>query len=386
MRPPRRPGAPRRAVSRRDFLVQGARLTGGLAVGGSFLAACGGDRGAARQAATDAAETVRISNWPLYIGPTTLADFEKATGIHAEYTEDVNDNNEYFARIEEPLRRGQSIDRDIVVLSDWMVARVMRRGWCQPLDDSRFPNKARLVADLENVSYDPGHRYTMPWMSGMTGLAYNLRRTGRDITSVADLLDPRFRGQVTMLTEMRDTIGLFMLLDGKSPEHATAADVDAACARIERYRRNDQIRAFTGNEYTEDLASGNIAIAMSWSGDAAGLAADNPDLRFAIPKEGGMRFNDCMFVPVTSDRLGAAMAWMNFVYDPEVSARIVEVTLTTSPVQGTGAVLQRLAPELARNPLVNPPDELRARLHDFRALTDDEEQAFGRQFLHAMGL
>ena len=274
----------------------------------------------------------------------------------------------------------------MVVLTDWIVARMIRRGYCTPLDDSRFPHKARLLASLMDVSYDPGHKYSVPWLSGMTGFAYNVRKTGREITSVADILDPRYKGQVTMLTEMRDTVGLFMLLQGKDPARATAADVDSACAVVEQARRSGQVRAFTGSEYTEDLASGNIAIAMAWSGDAEGLAGDNPDLRFVVPREGGMLFSDCMFVPATSRRMDLAMAWMNFVYDPEVSARIVEATLCISPVQGTGAVLERIAPELARRPLVNPPDELRTRLHDFRALSDDEEQAFGRRFLHAIGV
>ncbi len=366
-------------IDRRRFLGRTARAAGGLAFAGSFLAACGGgDEGSA-------ASTVRVSNWPLYIAPTTAADFEKATGIRADYTEDINDNAEYFAKIAAPLQQGQDIGRDVVVLTDWLAARMIRLGYCAPLEDALFPNKANLREELRDPAFDPGRRYTVPWLSGMVGIGYDPRRTGRDLTSVADLFDPALKGQVTMVTEMRDTLGLIMLGQGRDPAHATQADVEAACATVAKYRENGQIRAFTGNDYAADLASGNIAAAIAWSGDIQGLAGDNPDLRFVVPAEGGMRFTDNMLVPKTSDRLPQAMAWMNYVYQPAVSAKIVEATLYLSPVEGADAELAKIAPELAASPLVNPPPALRDRLHVFRTLSDDEDQAYNRLFQAAIG-
>ncbi len=378
-----------RAISRRQFVGRAARAAGGLAAGGSFLAACAGERtGAGAGAAGDSASarTVRISNWPLYVDSATVPLFEKATGIHVDYTEDVSDNNAYFAKVAPALAQRHSIDRDIVVLTDWMVTRLIRLGYCAPLDDRAFPNKSRLVDDLRNVAFDPGRRYSMPWMSGMTGLAYNRSKTGRDLTSMRDLFDPAFKGRVTMQTEVRDTLGLVMLYQGVAPERATDADVAAACALVTRYRKNGQIRAFTGTEYAEDLASGNIAVAIGWSGDVAGLAGDNLDLRFVVPEEGGLLFSDCMFIPVTSTRVDAAMAWMNYVYQPAVSARIVEATRYISPVKGTGAELAKTDPTLSADPLVNPGPALRARLHDFRPLNDDEERRYTEMFYQAMGV
>ena len=373
-------------ITRRQFLERSARVAGGLAAGGSLLAACAGGRAGPPADSSAGANTVRVSNWPLYVDSETPALFQKATGVHLDYTEDVSDNNAYFAKVADPLAHRQSIDRDIVVLTDWMVNRLIRLGYCAPLDDRRFPNKSRLVDDLRNVAFDPGRKYSMPWMSGMTGLAYNRAKTGRDLTSLADIFDPAFKGRVTMQTEVRDTLGLIMLYQGVAPERATDADVAAACAVVERYRKNGQIRSFTGTDYAEDLATGNIAIAMGWSGDVAGLAGDNLDLRFVVPKEGGLLFSDCMFIPVTSNRVDAAMAWMNYVYQPEVSARIVEATRYISPVKGTGAALAKTDPALAADPLVNPPAELRARLHDFRPLDDAEERRYTEMFYRAMGV
>ena len=378
----------RQALSRRRFLTSSALAAGGLALGGNLLASCGGKEGGSSAAGPrggGAGGAVRISNWPLYIDPKTVPDFEKATGIKVEYNEDVNDNSEFFAKIDEPLKRNQSIDRDIVVLTDWMAGRLIVLGYAAALDDSKFPNKANLVDNLRDVSFDPGRKYSVPWVSGMAGLGYNPKKTGRELTSIEDIFDPKFKGQVTMLTEMRDSLGLVMLALGRDPAKATQADAKAACERIKKARESGQIRKFTGNDYAEDLAAGNIAIAFAWSGDIQGLSADNPDLKWLAPKEGAMLYSDNMLIPKTSDRQDQALAFMNYVYEPAHSAQIIKEAPYISPVKGTGEELAKIAPELASSPLVNPPEELRARLHVFKALTDAEDTEFNRLFQDAIG-
>jgi spermidine/putrescine transport system substrate-binding protein len=379
----------RQALSRRRFLTSSALAAGGLALGGNLLASCGGKEaargGEAAAGGGGAGGAVRISNWPLYIDPKTVPDFEQATGIKVEYNEDVNDNAEFFAKIDEPLKRNQSIDRDIVVLTDWMIARLIVLGYAAPLDDSKFPNKANLVDNLRDVSFDPGRKYSVPWVSGMAGLGYNPKKTGRELTSINDIFDAKFKGQVTMLTEMRDTLGLVMLALGREPAKASQADAQAACARIKKARESGQIRKFTGNDYAEDLAAGNIAIAFAWSGDIQGLSADNPDLKWLAPKEGAMLYSDNMLIPKTSDRQDQALAFMNYVYDPAHSAQIIAEAPYISPVKGAGEALAKIAPELAKSPLVNPPEDLRARLHVFKALSDAEDTEFNRLFQDAIG-
>lgn len=368
-------------ISRRRFLGRSASLAGALVAGGGVLGSC-------RKAAPTPghrAGPLRISQWPLYIDKRTIPDFQQATGITVQYSEDINDNNEFFAKIEEPLQRGQSIDRDIVVLTDWVAGKMIRAGYLAPLDDSRFPNKVNLVDFARTVDYDPGRRYTVPWVSGMVGIGYNRARTGRDITSINDVFDPRFKGKVTMLTEMRDTLGLVMLGLGKDPARCTIDDASAAAARIAQARERGQIRAFTGNDYADDLASGNILVAFAWSGDIQGLRADNPDLRWVAPEEGAILFSDNMMIPRTSDRQDLAMAWINWCYDPAHSAQIVSGAPYISDVRGAGVELAKIAPDLARSELVNPPPELVARLHVFRTLTDDEDAAFNRLFQAAIG-
>lgn len=377
----------RRALSRRQFLGRSALAAGGLALGGSLLSACKGKEagGGGGAGGAPSANSVRISNWPLYIDQQTPADFEAATGITVQYNEDVNDNNEFFAKIDEPLKRGQSIDRDVIVLTDWMAGRLIKLGYTQPIVESHFPNKVNLVDGLRNVGFDPGRTHSVPWLSGMTGIGYNPDKTGRELTSVADLFDPKFKGQVTMLTEMRDTLGLIMLGEGKDPESCTVDDAKAACAKIKQYRENGHIRAFTGNDYAEDLAAGNIAVAIAWSGDIQGLAADNPNLRWIAPKEGAMLFSDNMIIPSTSDRPDVASMWINWCYDPAHSAQIVKAAPYLSPVKGAGLELAKIDPELAKSELVNPPAELYARLKVFKWMEEAEETEYNRLFQDAMG-
>jgi spermidine/putrescine transport system substrate-binding protein len=379
-----------RALSRRQFLGRTAVAAGGFAFGSAFLSACAKKEGAAAAGSTAAATatatgTVRISNWPLYIDKATVGQFEAATGIKAEYTEDVNDNNEFFAKIDEPLKRGQSIDRDVIVLTDWMAGRLIKLGYTQPIPDDKFPNKANLVDSLRNVGFDPGRKFSVPWLSGMTGVGYNPKRTGRELTSINDIFDPKFKGQVTMLTEMRDTVGLVMLGMGKDPANFTMDDAKAVCAKIKKARESGHIRKFTGNDYAADLAQGNIAVALAWSGDIQGLAADNPDLRWIAPKEGAMLYSDNMLIPKTSEHPELAAAWMNYVYDPVHSAQIVTAAPYISAVKGAGEALAKIDPALAKSPLVNPPDELRARLHVFKWLEDAEDQQINRLFQDAIG-
>jgi spermidine/putrescine transport system substrate-binding protein len=364
-----------RRCSRRRFV--GASLgavAGAIAAGGASCRPSGGG-----------SRVLRISNWPLYIDDHTIPDFQRATGITVQYHEDINDNNEFFAKIAEPLRRGQSIDRDVVVLTDWVAGRMIRLGYAIPLDEAAFPNRANLAALARDADFDPGRKFTVPWLFGMVGLGYNPRVTGREITGVGDLFDPAFKGRVTMVTEMRDTLGLVMLGEGRDPARCTAADIQAAAERVRQARASGQVRAFTGNDYTEDLANGNIAVAIAWSGDIQGLHADNPDLRWVAPREGAILFSDNMMIPKSSDRVPLAMSWIDWCYAPAHSAQIVSRAGYISAVQGAIPELERIAPELARSPLVNPPPALLGQLRTFRTLSDEEDASFTRTFLDAIG-
>lgn len=369
-------------IGRRRFITRSGLALGGLALGPSLLAACGGDDSTSTSGGTAAAfepttsDQLRISNWPAYIDEETVGLFEQASGLSVTYTEDVNDNEQYFARIREPLSRGQDIGADLFVVTDFLVGRLIRLGWLAPIDDANVPNKSNLVDSLADVEFDPDRRYSLPWFSGFTTIGYNREVTGREITKIDDLFDPEFAGQVTMFSDMRDGLGLVMLSMGNSPAEATEETVQAAADKVQEAKDAGQIRRFTGNDYLDDLAAGNTAIAEVYSGDVAQLVLDNPDLQVIVPEEGMVTFADNMVMPISTRNSTGAEEWMNYVYDPVNMARITAYVQYIPPVEGIGEELARIDPALAENPLVNPPDSYRNPAVTWRSLTDEEDQRF----------
>lgn len=379
-------------LTRRQLLERAAAGGAALSLPG-LLAACGGDEQeerAARDARTLKSPLV-ISNWPLYIDideetkkRPTIQQFIEKYGIAVRYIEDVNDNNEFFAKIQPALSAGQSTDRDIVVLTDWMAARLIRLGWVEPLDQEAIPNKGNLVDALANPSFDAGRKYSLPWQSGMTGIGYNPKLTGGPVTSVEQLLtDPKLKGKVTVLSEMGDAMGLVMLDNGDDPSKVTEAAFGKAIEKLQAAVDSGQIRQFTGNDYAPLLAKGDVTAAVAWSGDIVQLQLDNPELEFVIPDAGGMIWTDNMLVP-KGGHAYTASTFMNFVYDPKIAAQIEAYVNYICPVEGAKEAIVAIDESLAENPLIFPPQETLAKVHIFDAEAY-ESQDFREAFQQLLG-
>jgi spermidine/putrescine transport system substrate-binding protein len=399
-------------LSRRRFLTRAGVLGLGAAVGGpALLAACGSSKksaatttaapattatsagsttsgapGTTAAATTTTADlsklrgtTVSFANWQSYMddGQKTLKEFTDATGIKVNYQEVINDNDDFLAKNQENLDKGKALGYDIVVLTDWMANKWIRNGWVQQIS---VPNVNNMQDALLAASFDPGRKHSMPWASGMTGLAYDPEKTGRELTSVNDIFDPKFKGRVAMLTEMRDTFGLVMLGMGIDPATCTTADAQKAADKIKQAKDSGQIRQFTGNDYTTGLTSGDLIVCFAWSGDIYQLQQDKPGLKFLIPQEGGNLWSDNMMVPTHAANPDGAFQVMNWYYDPKISAELNSSIHYISPVKGTQAEMEKIDPTSASNPLVNPPDELRAKLHIFKPLSEQEETEFNALF------
>jgi spermidine/putrescine transport system substrate-binding protein len=365
-------------LTRVELLRRGASAGVVLALPTSFLAACGGG---SKTAATTAggkkqlAKTLRFSNWTLYIDidektkkRPTLDQFQQKTGTKVAYYEDINDNASYFGKIQRPLSQGQSIGRDIIVLTDnsRFPGLLVQKGWAEKLDKSAIPNITNLQDALRHPSFDPDREYSLPWQSGMTGIATNLALTGgKPVTSIDQLLDdPKLKGKVTMLTEMADAVSLVMLANGDDPTKVDDASFDRALKRIKKAVDSGQIRQFTGNDYTGPLSKGDLAAAMSWSGDVVQLTADNPKLVWNLPESGGDIWTDNMLIPKGGD-VYTASVFMNFVYDPEIAAQIAAYVNYITPVKGAKEAAAKLDPDLAANPLIFPDDATLAKVKIF---------------------
>jgi spermidine/putrescine transport system substrate-binding protein len=188
----RRAQTARTGIDRRQFLGRAGLVAGGVALTPSLLAACGDDGSSG--GGGGAANELGISNWPLYIDDKTIPNFEAETGIDVTYKEDIDDNNVLFAKIQEPLANGDSIGADIIVPTGWLATRLHNLGYIHDLPFGKIPNAKNLVTRLQNPGWDPGNEFTLPWQSGIGGIAYNIAETGRELRTFDDLLDPEFKG------------------------------------------------------------------------------------------------------------------------------------------------------------------------------------------------
>jgi spermidine/putrescine transport system substrate-binding protein len=360
-------------LTRRQLLERAA--AGGAVLSlPALLAACGGggeEAASTTGAATtggskELADRLRFSNWTLYIDvdektkkSPTLEQFTEKSGVPVDYFEDINDNASYFGKIQGPLSQGRSIDRDIIVLTDnsRFPGLLIDKGWAEKLDKSAIPNIKNLQDSLKSPSFDPNREYSLPWQSGMTGIATNKNITGgKAVTSIDDLLtNPAYKGKVTLLTEMADSMSLVMLSNGDDPSNS------------------GQIRQFTGNDYSGPLTKGDLACCFSWSGDVVQLTADNDNLEWNLPDTGGDIWTDNMLIPKDGD-VYTASTFMNFVYDPKIAAQIALYVNYVTPVKGAKEAAAKIDPEVAQNTLIFPDAETlkNVAIFDAKALNNQD--------------
>jgi spermidine/putrescine transport system substrate-binding protein len=392
-------GMMRSSLSRRRIL-QAAGITGVAAV----AAACGasGDSGSATASAaasaadlSDSEKTVIWSNWPGYMDSDektgarpSLDTFIKQTGIDVTYNEDINDNNEFYAKVRTQLEQGQPIDRDIVVLTDWMAALWIESGYAQKLDKAAMPNASANVIDkLQNVSFDPGREYSLPWQSGFGLFGWNKPKLkeliGTDtLTSVDQLFNPKLKGRVTVLSEMRDTVGIIMAWQGNDPSNFTEDQfmqaIDALRAQID----NGQIRSVEGNSYMSDMESGNVVAVIGWSGDVIQLGKN---FGIALPETGGTLWTDNMLIPPLVAHKKNAEKLMNYYYEPEVAAKISAFVQYISPVKGAQEAMKKVDPSLVDNQWIFPTAETLNKSYVFMTLTPEQDLKYQREFQKAIG-
>jgi spermidine/putrescine transport system substrate-binding protein len=350
-------------LMREKFVVAlaGLALSLGLAACGSDLGG-GGNEGDVEvaEASGEATGDLYVANWPFYIDRNTVGEFDQATGINTTYRDEVDDNNVIFTKLQPLLDQGDSGGRDIVVVTDWMAKKMYDLGYLQEFDqDAIAPAKENLVSSLQSPSFDPERKFSIPWQSGMTGLVVNTAEAP-DVDEIADIFDPKYKGRVTVLTELRDTVPLVMKSMGVDPADATADDWFAAIDKLREAVDSGQLRDFTGNSYTNAVARGDAAIAIGWSGDAIQLQADNPDIEFVMPKEGCILWSDNMVIPVGAPNPDAAYEWINYVYEPKNQAQIADYNYYFTPVDGVKEILEKQGSPAAKSPLVFPTDDYTA--------------------------
>ena len=377
-------------VLTRRQLLERAAVGGSVLTVPGLLAACGGTskKAASTTASHQLAKTLRFSNWTYYMDTNnkkhshpSLQEFEKKFGTHVQYTEDINDNASFFGKIQGRLSRSQSIDRDIVVLTDndRYLALMIKKGFAEKLDKSAIPNMKNLLEVQRHPSFDPNRDYSLPWQSGMTGIAYNDKLTD-PILSLDDLLtNPKLKGKITCLNSMGDALTIVMLANGDDPTKVTDKSFNAAFNMIKKAVDSKQIRQFTGNDYAPLLAKGDLAAAMSWSGDIAQIG--NAHIHWNVPTAGGALWTDNMLIP-KGGNVYTASVYMNYVYDPKVAALIEggnpkigdTGVYYICPVKGAREALLASDPAIAKNTLIFPTKKMldSVKIFDSNALNNQK--------------
>ena len=372
-------------VSRRGVLA-GA---GGLGAAG-LLAACGGGSDSA-----DSANSVRWGNWPLYLDYDeetkkypTLEKFQEQTGITAQYFEDYNDNDEFYGKVQAQLKLGEDIGYDVVTPTDWMAARWIRLGYTQKFDAANIPNKSNILDSLASPSFDPNREQSLTWQGIMAGFGWNTEKNPKGIRTLDELFAPQNKGKIVVLSEMRDTIGIILLAQGVNLQTVTEDQYMNAVDYMTKQISDGWIRGVKGNEYAEDLTSGDATAVIGWSGDMFILKAENEGkFDFAIPESGGTISGDNLMIPSTASAEGKANAekLINFYYDPAIAAEVAAYVNYVCPVKGAQAEMEKIAPELASSPFIFPDDAMSKRLNVFRSLTPAEETSWTEAFQKAAG-
>lgn len=377
----------------------------GAGAAGAALAGCGvpaafvepGKRAGRDRSATD--RTLHFANWPLYIDTDeddeskrpTLDAFSERTGISVTYTEEINDNDEFFGKISPALMNHQETGRDLVVISDWMAARFVRLGWVQEMDRARQPNVVKhLDPLLRTPAFDEGRLHSVPWQSGITGIASNRKKLGREIRSTNELWADDLRGRVTLLSGLDESFALLMQGNGVDITRWTADDFHEICEQTEKRVRSKHIRRFTGNDYIKDLATGDVLACQAYSGDVIQLQADNPDIAFVVPEEGAELWAESLMIPNLARHKRNAERLVDHYYDPEVAAELAAWVNYVCPVPAARDVLASAKDEetaaLAEDPLIFPDDAMRKRLAIARDITSEERMDFAKKWNSIVGL
>jgi spermidine/putrescine transport system substrate-binding protein len=387
--------------SKGSFLTR-RRMLQASAIGGAaaFAAACGtgGSSSDSAAPATDSANAdgenkIVWANWPYYMPITEdgkfpdLEAFTAETGIKIDYQEVYNDNNEFYATAKIILDKGQALDYDLVTPTDWMAQLWIKNGYVQELDKANIPNAANLLASLANVSWDPERKYSLPYLSGFAGIGWNKAKLkeaiGTDtLTTMDQFFDPRLKGQVLVLSELRDTIPLILGWQGADPTNFTAEEFQKAIDYLQSQVDNKHIVEFNGNDYATKLEGKDVIAVIGWSGDLAQLG---DEYGFDLPVTGGTIYVDNCVIPAGSTQKANVEKLLNYLYDPQVAASIAAGTGYISPVQGAAEVIAKTDPALAANPFVFPTPELLKRAFVTMPFTPEQQADFDAAWAKLIG-
>jgi len=345
----RRPPAPPAPPGRRKFLERLLGLAAFLPGAATLITACrkkrpGPPAGSAELGPIE--PELNIYNWSDYIAPEIIPAFEREFGVRVTY-DTFESSEEMVAKLQAGAR-----GYDLVVPPTYALAALRATGLIAPLSPGYLSNRANLAPLFRGLAHDPDDRYTVPWQWGMTGIAWRTDRIGEIPESWAVFLEPRYRGKLTMLDDLRDVIGAFLRYRGHSLNSTNPVELEQA--RRDAVAAKANLKAYLSAPVKAQLIAGDVWLAQLWNGDAAQAAREQPAISWVLPREGGTLWIDSLVVPASAPHPRAAHEFINFILRPEIGAAISRAT-------GYGTPNQAAMPLLAKPVPYPSPDEL-ARL------------------------
>ncbi|HEV8149119.1 MAG TPA: spermidine/putrescine ABC transporter substrate-binding protein [Gemmatimonadales bacterium] len=312
-----------------------------------MLDACGRDRSTAPRAGSaelgPLEPELNIYNWSDYIAPELVPAFEREFGVRVTY-DTFESSEEMVAKLQAGAR-----GYDLVVPPTYAVTLLIAARLIAPLSLRYLPNRRNLAPLFRGLAHDPTDRYTVPWQWGMTGIAWRTDLLPQPAESWSVFLDPRYRGKLTMLDDLRDVIGAFLRLRGYSLNSTDPAELETARQDAVAAKRN--LKAYLSAPVKAQLISGDVWLAQLWNGDAAQAAREQPALSWLLPREGSTLWIDSLVVPATAPHPRAAHEFMNYILRPEPGAAISNATGYGTPNQAAMPLLAHPVPYPSPNEL-----------------------------------
>jgi len=302
---------------------------------------------------------LKVYNWGDYIDETVIEEFEKKYNIDVIY-DTFATNEEMYVKI-----KGGGADYDVAFPSDYMIERMIKEGMLEKIDFSNVPNYKYIDERFKNLPYDPNNEYSVPYMWGTVGILYNKKMVDEPVDSWKILWDEKYKKQIFMLDSSRDSIGVALKMLGYSLNTRNIDELEQAKEAL--IRQKPLVLSYVGDEVKDMMISGQAALAVVWSGDAVYTKRENPDLDFAIPKEGSNMWVDAMVILKGTKNKKAAEQFINFMCDPEIAFRNTDYIGYSTPHTEAKKMLD---PEILNDRTAYPPDEDLKNCEVFEALSD----------------
>ena len=310
--------------------------------------------------------TLNVYNWGEYIsngsdGSIDVVDaFERLTGISVNYTT-FDSNESMYAKL-----KSGAASYDVIIPSDYMVAKMIDEGMLLPLNFDNIPNFALIDEGYRNPDYDPQNAYSVPYMLCTTGIIYNTTMVDQAPAAWADLWDEQYVGNILMFNNSRDAYAIAAFKEGKSVNPPTTDEVDEVMEQLKAQK--PLVQAYVMDEIFDKMIGGEAAVGVYYSGDAITMIDDNPDLAWVFPEEGSVLSVDCMCIPAASQNQEAAEMFINFMCEVDVGVANAEYIGYTTP---SSAVWEQLDEELKYSEIAYPSEEVAAKEQVFTALSEE---------------